>query len=152
MHMRERRRKTALGCAILLIFIQLFSCASIPITPITRENISQLEGTWKGTRKGRSSMGKTSGPVTLEVHSVEPIQATLTIHETALGDQRFWLRGEIQEGYIVGTMRGLKSPSTRLGLHVREDGKLELHGTYESSLRGVPLTFDGELVLEKVEE
>jgi hypothetical protein len=76
----------------------------------------------------------------------------MTFHETAVGDQRYWLTGTIEKGYLVGTMRGLKSPSARLGLHVREDGKLELHGTYESSMRGVPLTFNGKLVFEKVEE
>jgi hypothetical protein len=152
MHMQMRRRNMALGCALSLVFIHLVSCASIPITPITQENLGELEGTWKGTRKGKSSLGRASGPVTLEVHSTAPIEATMTFHETAVGDQRFWLKGEIDKGYLVGPMRGLKSPSTRLGLHVREDGKLELHGTYESSLRGVPVTFDGKLVFEKVEE
>jgi hypothetical protein len=152
MHMQVRRGNSALGCAFFLVFIHLFSCASIPITPITQENIGELEGTWKGTRKGTSSMGRASGPVTLTVHSVAPIEATMTFHETVVGDQRYWLRGEIEKGYLVGSMRGLKSPSTRLGLHVREDGKLELHGTYESSMRGVPVTFDGKLVFKKVEE
>jgi hypothetical protein len=152
MHMQVKRRNFTLGCTLFLVSVALLSCASVPITPITRENIQELEGTWKGTRKGTSSMGRASGPVTLTFHSTAPIQATMTFHETAVGDQRYWLTGDIEKGYLVGTMRGLKAPSTRLGLHVREDGKLELHGTYESSLRGVPVTFDGKLVFEKVEE
>jgi hypothetical protein len=119
----------------------------MPKTPITDQNIHALAGKWEGTWKGHSSFGKASGPATMEVLSTSPFIATLRFHESRIGDQDFALDGKIEDGFIFGVLRGLQSPSIKLGLHVNDEGRPELRGKYESELTRMPVTFDGKLEL-----
>jgi hypothetical protein len=132
----------------LLIGIYLLSFATVTVIPITEVNVHKLKGDWEGTRKGRHGQRNVmSAPVTMKIMSTSPIRAVILFERTPSGTLRYVLEGTIENGYIVGEMKGKKMPKIKLGLHRREDGRHELRGDYRAG-RGVQ--FRGKLTLEKV--
>ena len=133
----------------LIIFIFLISCAATPVIPITEINAHELIGKWEGTRIGRRG-GDVAGmaDVTMEVFSVSPVRAKLLFHGTRnKGTITYGLIGKIENGYIVGELKGFRNPTVKLGLHKNEDGRLELRGDYRS--RGT-VAYEGDLTLKKI--
>jgi len=133
---------------ILVIGLSLFGLADAAEIAITQDSISQLQGEWEGTRSGTESNRSGTAPVTMNVLSVRPFRAKILFYQTAQHGNTvsFGFRGELQDGTLVGDMKGQGRPSLKLTLHTKDDGQLELRGIYSS---GPARHFSGEFRLEK---
>jgi len=147
---------------LLLLLLNLYSCAKPPSIPITETNTPELLGRWKGT--GAAWFGLDAGQmrnVTVDFLSVAPVQAKIQFHSAPrtrgtvtvgnTGDTvTYGYNGTIEDGYVTGEVKTttLTVPIT-FGFYEKKDGGIELHGEYRFVRRDdVPVR--GDMVLEKV--
>ena len=149
---------------LVLLLLNVYSCAKPPSIPITEMNTPELLGSWKGT--GAAWFGLDASQmrnVTVVFLSVAPVQAKIQFHNAprargtvTVGNTgqtvTYNYTGTIEDGYVEGEVKTttLSVPIT-FGFYEKKDGGVELHGEYKFVRRDdVPVR--GDMVLEKVPE
>jgi hypothetical protein len=129
-----------LTMAILLLAV--FATAKTPLTPITKDDLKDLKGTWTGERLGqRGGVAKLNLIIS---DDTLPLEGEVTCHWPKQAAISWPCSGHIENGRLIFFWRE-KSMSLDLGLR-KKDGKLELEGY---------ITGQGErgtVLLKKVQE
>ncbi len=108
----------------VMLFLALFAgCATIPVKPITQDDLPDLKGKWKGFRYGDTY----TSPIEIEIFN-ENLEGRITFHETRFGTVDYPFFGRIEDGKLV--MSWGKNAWVNLRLYKGGD-KLQLKGEYQ---------------------
>jgi hypothetical protein len=157
-------RKRIWIAVLLILLVNLYSCAKPPVIPVTETNTPELLGRWKGT--GAAWFGLDTGKmrnVIVDFLSVAPVKAEIQFHNVPrtqgavnVGNTgrivTYNYTGRIEDGFVNGEVKttSLTVPVT-FCFYEKKDGGVELHGEYRF-VRRDGITVKGDMVLEKVSE
>lgn len=101
----------------------LLGCASIPMKPLSKDDISDLKGRWEGDRYGASYTHRTE----IEIFD-ENLKGKITFYGTTSGTVDYPFYGKIENGKLVCIWS--KDQWVRFSFH-KGDVKMELKGDYQ---------------------
>jgi len=118
------KRMMILGFVILFwVPVVFWGCATVPVKPITQEDLADLKGKWKGFYQDRKTSTYVQ-PIELEIEEIEDYKAkgkTIWSHADR-PPTSIPFYGKIENGRLVG---GYINLSLRKG-----GGKMKLEGEY----------------------
>jgi hypothetical protein len=131
---------------IVILLIFSLGCVTVPIKPITQNNVTDLVGTWRGSMS-LSAYGEKSIDLSfrrslkLEIYNSNLI-GKVTFPSSKDQIERYPFNGKIEGGRLVAYWKN----GSWMKLNLREDsGKITLEGDYDFS------RFAGTVSLEKVQ-
>ena len=121
-------------CFIVILLIFSLGCVTVPIKPITRNNVTDLVGTWRGSMS-LSAYGEKSIDLSfqrslqLEIYNSNLI-GNVTFPSSKDQIERYPFKGKIEGGRLVAYWKN----GSWMKLNLREvSGKITLEGNYDFS-------------------
>jgi hypothetical protein len=134
--------KKALFLTMMILLAAAFATAKTPLTPITKDDLKDLKGTWTGERLGQRG-GVGSVDLVISNDSL-PLEGEVTLHWPDRAAISWPCKGHIEEGRLIFLWAN-RSRKLDLGLR-KDDGSMELEGDITD--RGER----GMVLLKKVQE
>lgn len=116
--------KRVIFLTIVILLVAVFATAKPPITPITKDDLKDLKGTWTGERLGQRG-GVERVDLIISNDSL-PLEGELTLHWEKQAAITWPCKGHIEDGRLIFLWHK-KTRSLDLGLR-KDNGELELEG------------------------
>jgi len=112
---------------LFLLPVVLFSCATIPIKPLSQSDIPELVGKWEGSLNARGGDELSVQSTELKIFN-EKLEGKWIIHGTSQGTVGHPFVGSIEDGRLVFYWE--KDRWVKLSL-AKSNGKMQLKGPFQ---------------------